>query len=322
MDLAIVRILLSISLLFGVLAADENSGPDASNATSGKIDPKIVGGQAVDISTVPYTVSIRLTANDRRSYGSGHLCGGVVISQRLVATAAHCCYNSDTKKYRTAGEYFLVMGSSTLRTKTANTQEYYVQQLIIHADYNHNTLTNDIALMFINGYIPWNSPTVRALALNTGIVSTGTVCTISGWGVLYSSGYSSNSLQAASVPIVTYESCRSAYEVVPISQVCAGYAKGGVDACQGDSGGPLNCNNQLAGIVSYGTGCALAGYPGVYTNVSYYNSWIVQQNSSFNYSVYRNTAGPLGSSSKLWWLPLALAFVLATGGSSVTAASQ
>ncbi|KAH8245119.1 hypothetical protein KR032_005007, partial [Drosophila birchii] len=284
----------------------------AANATSGKIDPKIVGGQSVDITQVPYTVSIRLTANDKRLYGSGHLCGGVVISQRLVATAAHCCYNSDTNKYRTAGEYFLVMGSSNLRSSTANTQEYYVQQLIIHSDYNHKTLTNDIALMFINGYIPWNSPTVRALPLNTGLVATGTVCTISGWGVLQSGGYSSNSLQAASVPIVSYESCRSAYEIVPISQVCAGYAKGGVDACQGDSGGPLNCNNALAGIVSYGTGCALAGYPGVYTNVSYYNGWIVQQNSSLNYSIYRNAGSPMRTGSKLWWLPLALAFVLAT----------
>ncbi|XP_017036146.1 trypsin eta isoform X2 [Drosophila kikkawai] len=317
-----IRILLAISLLLGVMAIDENAGTEAVNATSGKIDPKIVGGEAVDITAVPYTVSIRLTANDRRSYGSGHLCGGVVISQRLVVTAAHCCYNSDTSKYRTAGEYFLVMGSSNLRSSTANTQEYYVQQLIIHPDYNHKTLTNDIALMFINGYIPWNSPTVRALALNSGMVSTGTVCIISGWGVLYSGGYSSNSLQAASVPIVSYESCRSAYEIVPISQVCAGYAKGGVDACQGDSGGPLNCNNQLAGIVSYGSGCALAGYPGVYTNVSYYNGWIVQQNNSLNYSIYRNAAGPLSSGSKLWWLPLALAFVLATGGSSLAAASH
>ncbi|KAH8289561.1 hypothetical protein KR054_007170, partial [Drosophila jambulina] len=287
------------------------NGTEATNSTTEKIEPKIVGGKAVDIRTVPYTVSVRLTANDRRSYGSGHLCGGVVISQRLVATAAHCCYNSDTNKYRTAGEYFLVMGSSSLRSSNANTQEYYVQQLIIHADYNHKTLTNDIALMFINGYIPWNSPTVQALALNTGPVATGTVCTISGWGVLYSGGFSSNALQAASVPIVSYESCRAAYEIVPISQVCAGYAKGGVDACQGDSGGPLNCDNKLAGIVSYGTGCALAGYPGVYTNVSYYHGWIVQQNSSLNYSIYRNAAGPLGSGFRLWWLPLALAFVLA-----------
>jgi len=51
-----------------------------------------VGGSATSIEQVPYQVSVRLTANDRKSYGSGHLCGGVVISQRLVATAAHCCY--------------------------------------------------------------------------------------------------------------------------------------------------------------------------------------------------------------------------------------
>lgn len=69
---------------------------------------------------------------------------------------------------------------------------------------------------------------------------------------------------------------------------------GGIDACQGDSGGPLMCNNTLGGIVSYGVGCAIANYPGVYANVSYFHSWLVQTNQSLDYSVYRN--GALGTS--------------------------
>jgi len=83
-------------------------------------------------------------------------------------------------------------------------------------------------------------------------------------------------------------------------------------ACQGDSGGPMSCNGKLAGIVSYGAGCAAAGYPGVYTNVSYYNSWIVQKNSSLNYTLYHNGGVRLGSGWSFLGtcLSLILAFAL------------
>nr|CAD7269548.1 unnamed protein product [Timema shepardi] len=68
--------------------------------------------------------------------------------------------------------------------------------------------------------------------------------------------------------------------------LCAGYKEGGKDSCSGDSGGPLACDGQLTGIVSWGASCAASLYPGVYTNVSYYNSWILQ-----------NSPAPHGASS-------------------------
>jgi len=72
------------------------------------------------------------------------------------------------------------------------------------------------------------------------------------------------------VPIVDKSICDDNYGIfggIPINQICAGYAVGGVDHCQGDSGGPLFRNGELRGIVSWGNGCANAGYPGVYTEV-------------------------------------------------------
>ena len=58
--------------------------------------------------------------------------------------------------------------------------------------------------------------------------------------------------------------------------ICAGLEEGGKDSCQGDSGGPLVSGNVLAGIVSWGYGCAVAGYPGVYTEVAHFSNWINQ----------------------------------------------
>ncbi|KAI8901437.1 trypsin-like cysteine/serine peptidase domain-containing protein [Globomyces pollinis-pini] len=83
------------------------------------------------------------------------------------------------------------------------------------------------------------------------------------------------------VPVTTNEVCVNAYP--SLQQVsttfCAGFTEGGKDTCQGDSGGPAFVSNEdgsvsVAGIVSFGRGCALAGYPGVYTTVASVSSWI------------------------------------------------
>ncbi|KAI8115793.1 Trypsin eta [Lucilia cuprina] len=86
-------------------------------------------------------------------------------------------------------------------------------------------------------------------------------------------------LMFVEVPIVNREICSLNYgsENLLDGMLCAGFMKGEIDACSGDSGGPLVCNNKLVGIVSFGLGCAIPGYPGVYTNVAYYYDWIRKQ---------------------------------------------
>ena len=82
--------------------------------------------------------------------------------------------------------------------------------------------------------------------------------------------------------------------------ICAGYmSTGGIDACQGDSGGPLVCDGRLTGVVSWGEGCALANRPGVYTNVSTFLEWIEHENSTLNYTYYKNNAKTLKLTSYL-----------------------
>merc|ERR1712107_948555 len=92
----------------------------------------------------------------------------------------------------------------------------------------------------------------------------------------YDSGSLARVLQKVDVPVVSDEHCSDSYgqEDITDSMICAGLDQGGKDSCQGDSGGPFMCGNELSGVVSWGYGCAEAGYPGVYTQTSYFVDWI------------------------------------------------
>ncbi|XP_015608190.1 trypsin-1-like [Cephus cinctus] len=106
----------------------------------------------------------------------------------------------------------------------------------------------------------------------------GAMAVITGWGTLTQGGSTPTVLQTVSVPNVSKSSCNSAYSMwggLPLFQICAGYPEGGKDACQGDSGGPLAINGRLAGIVSWGNGCARPGFPGAYTEVAAFRDWIM-----------------------------------------------
>ncbi|XP_037889720.1 trypsin-like isoform X2 [Glossina fuscipes] len=236
-------------------------------------ESKIIGGTVIPINIAKYQVSVRLKALEGQyGYGHGHLCGGSVITQRLVLTAAHCVTNSnlDVPVTRSPRELTIVMGSVLLYHRLPNNLQYTVQQVIQHADFNTTTLVNDIALLFLNGYVPWNWPT----------------------------GQTSKVLLAGQVPIIKYTECCENYGNLPQSMLCAGYMReGGIDACQGDSGGPLECNGQLVGIVSWGNGCAEPGNPGVYTNVSGFYEWILKINNSLNYTYYSDASNIINNTS-------------------------
>ena len=110
----------------------------------------------------------------------------------------------------------------------------------------------------------------------------GQLVTVAGWGTTSSGGLGSGVALQVPIPIVSNTTCASNYplETITGGMICAGFAEGGRDSCQGDSGGPLfgtpagETKSTLVGVVSWGYGCAIAGYPGVYARVSYYAAWI------------------------------------------------
>lgn len=87
------------------------------------------------------------------------------------------------------------------------------------------------------------------------------------------------------VPITGFDECSKLLQIYP-GMICAGVNTGGKDSCKGDSGGPLVCNGQLAGIVSWGVGCALPNLPAVYTDVYKYSNWIYERASANRQTQY------------------------------------
>ncbi|XP_059052819.1 trypsin-1-like [Achroia grisella] len=228
---------------------------------------RIVNGYEVNITEVPYQASLR-----RILSGSwAHICGAVVISNNAVLTAAHC---GATYEYNTA-TLGVVLGTSY---RQSGGQSYNVSKIIVHEEYSSITLENDITIVILASRIIFSdSVKIVAMAPSNFTSPVDTEAIVSGYGTTSFEGTASSVLLAAKVKIVNQDTCARAYlriATITTGMICASAQDPPRDACQGDSGGPLVANGTLIGIVSWGEGCANVSYPGVYTRISAYDSWI------------------------------------------------
>uniref|UniRef100_A0A4W3GS22 Peptidase S1 domain-containing protein n=1 Tax=Callorhinchus milii TaxID=7868 RepID=A0A4W3GS22_CALMI len=228
---------------------------------------RIVGGVSAMPGEWPWQVSLQMGF-------SGHMCGAVVVSRDWLISAAHCFQskNYDKSKRR--------MFCCVLLTVLINQKTGSISRIIVHPAFNQHTLDYDVALLAVNTSISFSS-LVQPVCLPspTHSFSTGKNCTVTGWG--YLSELHRDVLQKGDVQIMEQSECKRLY-TWPVTRrmICAGFKVGKVDACQGDSGGPLVCEESpgkwfLAGIVSWGEGCAQPNKPGVYTRVTEISNWVL-----------------------------------------------
>nr|QEG98280.1 hypodermin B [Hypoderma bovis] len=230
-----------------------------------QLDGRIVGGVEADIEDFPWQVSIQ-----RRGY---HFCGGSIYSPEIIVTAAHCLEKTDASQLRVrVGSSYWGEGGSLLT----------VSHFKMHEKYNPRSLWYDVALIKLSSKLTYG-PTVKNIELAKKTPPHNADAVVSGWGRIYENyPYLPEQLRSVDVKIVSREVCRSGEygygNAIGPTMICA-YAVG-KDSCQGDSGGPLVVGEALVGVVSWGDGCAYPGFPGVYTDVSIFRSWIIDNAKS------------------------------------------
>jgi secreted trypsin-like serine protease len=223
---------------------------------------RIVGGVKTDIKEHPWQVALRFKGT--------FSCGGSIIAQRWVLTAAHC-FGAPAR-----GADWRVKAGATNHQTSGTWAE--VERVIVHAKFNPTTFENDIALIKLKAPAAGK---VIPLADAAATIGVGQPLEVTGWGATKEDGDGSSGLLKANVPYVDPTKCNepeSHNGSIRPSMMCAGQREGGIDSCQGDSGGPLVWRTPdgpvLVGVVSFGEGCARKLKYGVYTRVSAYRSWI------------------------------------------------
>lgn len=250
-------ITLAVALAFGLtgdVVAQEQIKPGKR---------RIVGGQEASIKDHRWQIALQ--------FQGAFACGGSIVADRWILTAAHCFNVSAREKD------WRVRSGATGQVGEGSWKE--LDKIVVHRGYDPTTFENDIALVRTKSLLAGGN-VIELASDDTGLLG-GQLLEITGWGATQFGGGGSAKLLKASVPYVDAAVCNASESYdgrIKGGMLCAGFREGGVDACQGDSGGPLVSRTSgvpvLIGVVSFGERCAERLKYGVYTRVSAYRSWI------------------------------------------------
>ncbi|PNJ33716.1 TMPRSS11D isoform 1 [Pongo abelii] len=241
------------------------AGPDLITLS----EQRILGGTEAEEGSWPWQVSLRLS--------NAHHCGGSLINNMWILTAAHCFRSNSNPR-----DWIATFGISTTFPK----RRMGVRNILIHNNYVSATHENDIALVRLENSVTFTKD-IHSVCLPaaTQNIPPGSTAYVTGWGAQEYAGHTVPELRQGQVRIISNDVCNAPYSyngAILSGMLCAGVPQGGVDACQGDSGGPLVQEDSrrlwfLVGIVSWGDQCGLPDKPGVYTRVTAYLDWIRQR---------------------------------------------
>ena len=232
-------------------------------------EERIVGGIEARPHSLPWVASIH--------HENRHICGGTLIDHQHILTAAHC-FESGFFPI----EYRIVLGAHNLSEANFSVP---IADLIFHPDYDKATSENDIGLIKLKEPLKSFTDYVRPACLleSARFTESTNSYLAAGWGDTVFNPWSSSAPDGLrQTNLIGMSECPRAYKDFDNrKQICAGVLDFSKDTCQGDSGGGLmekfsadQTRWIVAGVVSYGRGCAENGYPGIYARVSAYYNWI------------------------------------------------
>ncbi|XP_037530722.1 duodenase-1-like [Nematolebias whitei] len=221
---------------------------------------KIINGETAPENSMQYMVSVQT------KYGK-HICGGFLITEDFVITAAHC--NDE-------GPYQILLGSHNL--KGMNKKMLKIENTCKPSTYQNVGLGDDIMLIKLSEKVP-PSNMIQTIPLPTSVINLyqNQICSVAGWGKTLTNRFGVNELRVVNVSIINRELCLEKWnEPFPLNVICAGGYGTTKGFCQGDSGGPLVCNSKAVGVVSFNrnANCNYPDVPNVYTDISRFLPWI------------------------------------------------
>ncbi|KAL3211654.1 hypothetical protein MRX96_008362 [Rhipicephalus microplus] len=227
----------------------------------------IVNGSYAKPGQFPWMVFLIVHSREGKRFG----CGGTILTQRHILTAAHCMYPDGTVAVGAEAYY----GNIDKR----RSKMLQVIKLIRHPKYNDKSLSHDIAVFVVKKPFEYG-PNARPICIPTAPVNiTGTDNILAGWGLIREGGPGTNYLKYTTVTVQPNHMCGATFRGYDSRVMYCAY-KTATDSCQGDSGGPgmyrVSGGHRYVqvGIVSYGHGCARENVPGVYTRVDVFAPWL------------------------------------------------
>ncbi len=269
------------------LAEAPKGGPsgDRRAPRSDELQPRIVGGSTTTIAEWPWQAAV--TLNPAYYSGDGfdrQFCGGTLVAPTIIVTAAHCVHKSGTTFYPVS-DHASITGRTTL-SNSSQGQEIAWSNYYIFVDgsgkplFNPQTFDWDVVFATLSSPSPSsNSTPVQIAGANEASfwAPANENAWATGWGTISSGGSRSDTLREVNIDRIADSTCGASTSYGsyfhPETMVCAGEMAGGQDTCQGDSGGPLVTPVgggvfRLIGDTSWGNGCGLPNYPGVYGRVA------------------------------------------------------